>query len=195
MSDSRDLEVVTRGEGFLAPLAQPARFGEHISRHHKPFYDDYEIAKAHIHQALGDISDIHIFGRQVLCAVFCRPIVTPQGWFQSAKEVREDWWQHKVTLILKLGPEAFFGQKSYLDKVFGEDIPAPKPGEWLIANASAGIQINLMGEGGTRPQGKDYAGRPVDLFEWEGWPCRIMGDDNFLGRIITGGGMGAHSVV
>lgn len=185
-----ELVVQSRGEHFLAPLNQPARFGESISRHHRPFYDDYEIAKFHIMQAIGDLADIDVFGRQVLCGVFCRPNVTPNGFYLSTKEIKEDWWQHKVILIMKKGPEAFVGKESYHNATFGEGVQAPQVGEWLIANASAGIQINLMGEGASRPQGKDHAGRSIDLFEWDGWPCRIIGDDNFLGRIAL-----PHTVV
>lgn len=188
-------EIATRGERYVAALTQVAPFGESISRHHRPFYDDYSIAQAHILQAVGNLDDIDIFGRQVLCAVFCRPGVTPGGVYLSVKEVREDHWQHKVVMILKKGPEAFHGKQSYLDMTFGVDATSPGPGDWMIANASAGIQINLAGDGGSRPQGKDHMGRAMDLFEWDGWPCRIIGDDNFLGRLRTGGGMGAHSVV
>jgi hypothetical protein len=185
-----ELVPIEDGNRMLAPLAQTARFGEAITRHHKPAYDDYEIAKDHIHQALGDITDIEVFGRQVLVAVFCRPIVNDRGFFQTVKEIKEDWWQHKAVLILKLGPDAFNGTEAYLNATFGSGVPAPKPNEWLFANASAGLQVNLMGDGASRPQGKDYAGRPIDLFEWEGWPCRIIGDDNFLGRLVK-----PHSVV
>ncbi len=178
-------ELVTAGDRALAPLAQTAKFGEKISRHHKPSYDDYEVAKAHIHQALGDITDIEVFGRQVLVAVFCRPTVSPNGWFETVTGMKEDWWQSKAVLVLKVGPDAFNGTEAYLDATFGKGVPAPRAGDWLFANASAGIQINLMGDGASRPQGKDYKGRSIDLFEWEGWPCRIIGDDNFLGRITN----------
>lgn len=183
--------AVTHGDKFLAPLSTSARFTEAVSRYHKPVYDDYDVAKAHVAQAIGDISDLHIFGRQVLCAVFVRPNMSqktnPDGTkstiYTSLKDIKEDWWQGKSVLILKLGPEAFQGDDSYRDAVFGRGVPVPKPGEWLFANANAGIQVSIYGEGGTRPQGVDHAGRHVDLFEWEGWPCRIMSDDSFIGRI------------
>lgn len=190
--------AVTHGDKFLAPLSTSARFTEAVTRHHRPLYDDYTVAKAHIAQAIGDLSDMDVFGRQVLCAVFCRPnmdqMTRPDGTkstiYTSLKEIKEDWFQHKVVLILKLGPEAFQGDDSYRDAVFGKGTPSPQPGEWLFANANAGIQVNICGEGGTRPQGLDHRGRTVDLFEWEGWPCRIIGDDNFLGRITK-----PHTVV
>lgn len=179
---SNELAPVSFGERMLAPIQQSAQFGEGVSRHHRPFFDDYEVAKQLIHQALGDLSKFDVFGRNVLVAVFCRPNITPGGFYLGVKEIKEDWFQHKVVLVLKVGPDAFKGDKSYLDAMFG-DAPPPKPDEWLIANASAGIQINLMGEGGSRPQGKDHRGNPIDVFEWDGWPCRIISDESFLGRL------------
>lgn len=178
----RDLEA-TRGERFLSPLTQTAKFGAGSSRHHRPFFDDYEIAKLCIQQALGDMTDIDIFGRDVLTAVFCRPNVTPGGIYITSKEVKEDWWQHKVVLVLKCGPDAFTGDDSYLAARFGTDVKPPKPGDWLFARPEAGLQISLVGEGGSRPQGKDHRGNPMDVFDWDGWPCRIIPDEEFKGRL------------
>lgn len=178
-----DLVTLSQGERMVGPLAPALPFSEGTSRHHRPFLDDYAISKMHIMQSIGDIGDIDIFGRQVLCAVFCRPNVTPKGFYIGAKEVKEDWWQHKVVMVLKLGPEAFKGDDSYHNAVFGDGIAVPQVGDWLVANASAGIQISLCGDGGARPKGKDHHGHEMDIYEWDGWPCRIIGDDCFLGRI------------
>ena len=190
MSDSTELEVISRGESFIAPLAQTPKYGERNSRHHRPFYDNYDVAKAHIAQAVGDISGFQLFGRNVLVAVFCRPNtmeVGPEGnkttIFMPIKEIMEDWWQNKACHILMKGPEAFKGEPSYMEATFGLGVPAPEVGEWVFANASAGTQIGLCGEGASRPQGLDPRGRQWDLFEWEGWPCRIITDDCFLGRL------------
>jgi hypothetical protein len=178
----------TRNVGFVAPLSKAVQFSEGLTRHHRPFYDDYEVAKAHILQALGDISETDIFGRNVLVGVFCRPNRTPNGVYLPVTEMREDWWQHKVVLVLLKGPEAFEGADSWLKAKFpGEP---PKPGDWLFAPANAGIQINLHGDGGTRPQGIDHRGEVMDMFQWDGWPCRIIPDDQFLGRLTK-----PHSVI
>lgn len=178
------------GRSAVAPLSQKAKFGDPISRLHRPHYDDYNVAKMHILQALGDLSDLDVFGRNVACAVFIRPnampVKMPDGTesvlYMPLKEIKEDWYQSKTVLVLKCGPEAFTGEDSYLAAMFG-DTPVPRAGEWLFANANAGIQIHLHGEGGSRPQSVDRRGEPMDIFEWDGWPCRIMSDDNFLGRI------------
>lgn len=185
------------GERFLSPATQPAQFATGVSRHHRRSYDDYDIAKAHILQAVGDISDMQIIGRKVLLGVFIRPNTTSTGLFLGTKEPQEDQYQHKAALILKLGPGAFSGADSYLDEMFGErdengDLIAgsgrsgrPRIGDWIFANASAGIQINLAGDGCSRPQGRDPIGRTIDLFEWDGWPCRVVEDDCFLGRVVN----------
>jgi hypothetical protein len=182
LDDQRRALELTRGERFITPIAQSAKFGDGPSRHHRPFFDDYDVAKACIEQALGDLTDIDIFGRDVLVAVFCRPNVTPGGIYIGTKEVKEDWWQHKVVLVLKCGPEAFVGDDTYVAARFGAVAP-PRQGDWLFARPEAGMQINLMGEGGSRPQGKDHRGNPMDIFEWDGWPCRIIPDDEFKGRL------------
>lgn len=185
-----DVVPMSQGERMIAPWQNTAKFSDSVGRHHRPFFDDYSVAQNLIAQAIGDINDIDIFGRQVLCGVFCRPNVTPGGIYISTKEVKEDWYQHKVVLVLKCGPEAFTGAKSYHDATFGKDVARPVAGDWLIVNASAGIQISLCGDGAQRPQGKDHRGQPMDIFEWDGWPCRIIGDDNFLGRLTQ-----PHNVV
>lgn len=177
----RDLEAA-RGERFISPISQAQKFSGGPGRHHRPFFDDYEIAKQCIHQALGDLADIDIFGRDVLCAVFCRPNVTPGGFYLGAKEVKEDWWQHKVVLVLKCGPDAFTGDDSYLQARFGNVSP-PKVGDWLFSRPESGLQIDLAGEGGSRPQGRDHRGNAMDIFEWDGWPCRIIPDEEFKGRL------------
>lgn len=183
-ADSTNLVTLSRGERMLAPLSQPAQYTDPIGRHHRPFYADYEVAKSHINQMVGSMDHFEVFARQVIVGVFTRPNVTPKGFFLPVSEIKEDWWQHKVVLLLKAGPEAFKGddEGTYHRATFG-DHAAPAVGDWLIMNASSGMQINWCGDGASRPQGKDHAGRTVDLFEWDGWPCRIVADDCFLGRL------------
>lgn len=185
-------EVVKHRGDVFKSIAQPAQFTTGVARHHRRSYDDYEIAKAHILQAVGDLGDIELFGKQVLCAVFCRPnmreIKRASGEiaqvYTGLKEIQEDWWQTKGVLILKCGPAAFTGEDSWLAEQYGAN-SAPKPGDWLFAHANTGIQINLAGDGASRPQALDFQGEPVDLFEWDGWPCRVIPDDQFYGRLTN----------
>lgn len=174
--------VPTHGERFLSPITQAPQFSSGPGRHHRPFFDDYDTAKKLMLQALGDLTDIDIFGSRVLCGVFCRPNITSGGIYLTTKEIKEDWWQHKVVLVLKCGPDAFKGDDGYLQARFG-DRPVPQEGDWLFARPEAGIQINLMGEGGSRPKGRDGRGQVMDIFEWDGWPCRIIDHEEFEGRL------------
>jgi hypothetical protein len=204
MSVSKEIAVSTpAGRQAIQPLSQGAKYSEKNSSFHRPYYDDYNLAKLHILQAVGDLSDFHVFGRQVVIAVFCRPnmltVRTPDGGtrvlYQPVKALQEDHYQTKAGLILRMGPGAFHGDDSYLDAMFGEidedgaiiagsgRARRPRCGDWLFANAAAGIQTSLCGDGASRPQGTDQTGEPMDLFEWEGWPCRVILDDNFIGRL------------
>lgn len=175
---------------FLATPGTANPFSDPIGRHHQAFYNDYEVCKAHILQAIGDYSTLDLFGRQVLVAVYCRPNVTPGGIMLPEKDQKEDWWQTKTVLVLKMGPDAFHGKESFHNATYGRGIPAPGVGDWLFANANAGIQLSLRFEGASRPQGLDRNGNPMDLFVGDGWPCRIMDDTNFIGRVAK-----PHNVV
>ena len=181
--------ALTHGERFLSPISQSAQFSSGPGRHHRRHFSDYEVVKDLIHQAIGDLSENEVWDNNVLCAVFCRPNVTPGGIYQTTKEVKEDWWQHKAVLVLKLGPNAFQGDESFERAKWGKEA-RPQPGDWLFSRPEAGIQINLYCTGGSRPQGRDHRGQPMDIFEWDGWPCRIIPDDEFLGRMLL-----PHSVV
>lgn len=192
-----DLATIERSAttNYVAPLAQKAKFTDGVTRHHRPFYDDYNVAKLHILQAVGDLTELDVFGRNVLCAVFCRPNTrtvpmadgSKGAIYLPVKEIKEDWYQHKVVLILKAGPDAFVWDDPR--PMFGDASP-PKAGEWVFANANSGIQVNIMGEGASRPQTVDLRDEVMDLFEWDGWPCRIMSDENVLGRLEK-----PHSVI
>lgn len=185
--------VVTDRRGTLAnyvdqePRRAPA-FSHGITRHHKPSYDDYTLSKMHIMQMLGDIhgdEGLILFGRQIAVAVFCRPSISAAGIYMPVKDIKEDWWQHKVCLLIATGPDAFgavTGNETYLKARFGDREP-PKVGDWVFMNASTGTQLMLCGEGHSRPQGIDHLGREYDLFEWDGWPVRILDDDSLIGRI------------
>lgn len=159
-----------------------------ITRHHRPTYDDYNLSKLHIMQMLGNIhgeEGLNLIGRQICVAVFCRPSLSPGGIILPITEIKEDWWQHKVVLLVAIGPDAFgavTGNEKYFKSQFGERRP-PQVGDWVFMNASSGTQIFLCGEGASRPQAVDTLGREYDVFEWNGWPCRILQDDSVLGWI------------
>lgn len=160
-----------------------------VSQLHKQGHADYDIAKKEIHQALGNISSEQVWGRQVLCAVYVRPNCTtlPNGtmiWVPTSSQ-EEDIWQGKALLVLALGPSAFKGDESYIKATFPDMANLPKVGDWLYARPNDGIAMSVMGDGASRPQGTDHLGRPVDKFDWDGWPCRILQDESFFGKMTA----------
>lgn len=155
---------------------------------HKLHHDDYGEAVGHIHTMLGSIKDIEVFGRQVLVAVYVRP-VKMNGVYQTKRAQMEDVWQGKAVLVLKLGPDAFQGDDSYVAATFGAG-GAPQTGDWLFASQQSGFPVSLSGDGAERVRASDFRGDPVDIYDWDGWPCRIVPDTDFIGRITK-----PHSIV
>lgn len=158
----------------------------HLHTHH---HDDYDEAKAQIHRAIGSIEDIEIIGSQVLVAAYVRPNKTANGFYVGTKAQKEDIWQGKAVLVLKLGPSAFDGDEAYLRAMFG-DGPSIAPDDWVFVSCASGLPISLIGDGGQRVKGADHRGDPIDIFEWDGWPCRVIPAESIIGRINK-----PHSVV
>lgn len=178
-----DLAIVP-GITALTPFqATAGRFQSGPTRHHRQYFEDYATAKAHIWQAVGDIEPFEVFGDCVLVAVFCRPTITPGAIIipETSGEAREDQYQHKAVLILKVGPGAWYGDEDYHKLKFG-GLSAPVVGEWVMVNANAGLQMSIMGEGGTRPKIATVQGEQ-DAYVGDGWPCRLIKDEEVLMRI------------
>lgn len=156
------------------------------SRLHSWHHDDYQVAKDHIMRQIGDFSDSQVFGSQVLCAIYIRPARNPlNGLEYTDKQQAEDIAQGKSMLILQLGPNAFGGPDAdgtYLKSMFG-DYGAPKVGEWLWARSNSGEPVHISGEGAERVT---YLSRQKDecnAYPFEGWPCRVLHDESFIGRV------------
>ncbi len=148
-------------------------------------HDDYELAKKHILQQVGDYpAEIEIWGRGVLIAVYIRPLVKPGSMIQStAEQQKEDQFQGKVGMVLALGPDAFKGEPGWLEGQFGK-APVPKVGDWLFCSANDGITLQVAGSGAERVMDKlPHRREPEPLYPWSGWCCRIIRDDLFIGRV------------
>lgn len=153
------------------------------SRLHKWHHDDYEVAKRDIAAQIGDIDECEIFGRQVLVAVYIRPAYNPNnGITYTEVQQKEDIAQGKAVLVLKLGPDAFSGDESYLKSMFGENGP-PKPGDWLFVRSAVGEPMQICGEGADRAMYRDKLNREHEAYPFEGWPCRVISDESFIGRV------------
>jgi hypothetical protein len=158
---------------------------------HDWHHDDYETVKRDIHRQLGNIdSELHIWGRQVLVAIYIRPLMNPKTnvWSTETKQM-EDVFQGKASLIIKLGPDAFNGEVDYIKAMFG-DVGAPKVGDWVFSNANSGISLSIAGAGAERVTGEAKNGEKFNMYPSSGWYCRIVPDDQFFGTVLK-----PHSVV
>ena len=169
-----------------------------ISQLLKWSHDDYAEAAADILAYIGDISQEEIFGRNVLCATYIRPPYssiknedgtikknddgTDMRTYHTVAAMEEDIPQGKVLLILKCGPEAFTGDESFRRAMFADREP-PKAGQWLFASPQSGTMMMIRGSGSKRVNFKDRTGREHPKYDWDGWPCRILTDEQFFGRM------------
>jgi hypothetical protein len=160
-----------------------------VSNLHNWHHENYESAKAQIYHQIGDIGDLEVFGQQVIVAVYIRPNFTAGGLIAGTKMQKEDIYQGKVVLILKCGPDAFQGDESYAKAMFG-DAPPPTVGDWVFLRSQDGTPISMQGEGAARVKVPDRRGDPMDVYDWDGWPCRIVKDDDIIGRAAR-----PHSIV
>ena len=155
---------------------------------HKYHHADYEVAKDHMRRQLGRL-DIELFGRQVLVGIYIPPLFAgPNGLQISDKMQAENVYQGKIVLVLKTGPGAFgaLDDESYRTAVYGCEDAVPSVGDWLMVNAVAGEPTNFCGPNAETFMAEDRRGDPTKLYHWDaGWPCRIIMDDSFIGRVTN----------
>lgn len=96
-------------------------------------------AKKRTMEELGDVSQVDVFLNQVLLAVYERPKVTASGIHLSDKTLKEDEFQGKAALVVKLGPTVD-GENDRVD-FHGREL---KVGDWVAiwTNDGAPIKIN-----------------------------------------------------
>jgi hypothetical protein len=160
---------------------------------HKYHHADYEVAKDHMRRQLGSL-DLLLFGRQVLVGIYIPPLFGGTSSLQiSDKMQAENVYQGKIVLVLKTGPAAFgaLDDESYRAALYGDEAGVPKIGDWLMVNAVAGEPTNFCGPGAETIFAENRRGDPEKVYHWEaGWPCRIIMDDSFIGRVTN-----PHNVV
>lgn len=151
---------------------------------HRWHHDDYDQCKQDIFDQIGRISESCVFGRQVLCAVYVRPILNPaSGIYSTVAQQNEDVAQGKTMMIMQCGPSAFKGDEAWLSDTYGE-WGAPRVGDWVFARANMGELIHVCGEIARRVT---FRRRPNDdpqeSYPWVGWACRVLADDSLIGRV------------
>jgi co-chaperonin GroES (HSP10) len=88
--------------------------------------------------AVGDLSGYDIFHNQVLVAIYVRPNITAGGVWRPDDNIKEDEYQGKVGLVVKLGPTAF---KDTEDETF--DGQSLNIGDWVVFRTGDGWQLNI----------------------------------------------------
>ena len=89
---------------------------------------------------IGDISDYELFHNRILVGVYQRPKKTAGGIHLPDQVTKEDHFQGKVGLVLKVGPGAF--KDDALNKFHGATV---KPGDWVVFKTSDGWPAKING--------------------------------------------------
>jgi co-chaperonin GroES (HSP10) len=91
-------------------------------------------------QELGDISDVEVFGNQVLIAVYTRPVEAKTiGGIMLPGSINDaDKFQSKTGLVVKMGPDAFYDPNGKWFK--GISI---KDHDWVISRPADGWSLTI----------------------------------------------------
>lgn len=112
-------------------------------------------------EKLGDISDIQIFGRNILVATYVPPEKTKSGIIVTSTQRKESEYQGKVGLVIAVGPDAFENDPEYKTNL------TAKIGDWVTYRHSDGVARSING---IHCRNISW----VDLLEKVGSPDRIM---------------------
>lgn len=101
-----------------------------------------------IHQNLGDVSDIEVFNDRVLLAIYERPEKTKGGILMDIKTRKEDQYQGKICLVVKVGPMVNLDKTpsaagSLKASLRGGEF---KEGDWVAVRPSDGWQLTINGQ-------------------------------------------------
>ena len=87
---------------------------------------------------VGDLSGIEVMYNQILVGIYKRPERSAGGIIYTDTAKKEDEYQGKVALVLKVGPTAF---KSDEDMDFGDQSVAV--GDWIVLRPGDGWQLRV----------------------------------------------------
>lgn len=95
-------------------------------------------------RALGDLSDFHVLGTDVLVATYIAPKKTAGGIILTDKGVDEDRWQGKVGLVIKMGEDAF--KYSYqANGAYEYQGKKPQVGDYVAFHTSDTRELGIRG--------------------------------------------------
>ena len=122
-----------------------------------------EDPKLEILKKAGDLTDVEVFGNDILVALYIRPQKTKSGIILADATRDEDRYQGKAGLILKIGPTAYVDDD-------GNKFRDINVGDWVVFRPSDGWPVSLNGVGsGSR----------------DAIPCRVISDINIRLRVSS----------
>ena len=92
---------------------------------------------------IGSLDGIEVFNNQVLVAIYQRPEKTAGGIILTDDTRKEDIWQGKVGLILKMGASAFQDPSGAWFQGVNVDV-----GDWIWFRPSHGFQLTVNSRDG-----------------------------------------------
>lgn len=90
-------------------------------------------------KSLGDLSGVEVFGRNILVVTYVRPHKTAGGVLLPDAHRKEDEYQGKVGLIIKVGPDAFENDPD-IKCTLGAKI-----GDWVTYRHADGVARSING--------------------------------------------------
>lgn len=88
----------------------------------------------------GDLPDFKIWNNNILVFKFIRTHHS-KNIVAAAETQREDMWQGKVGMVIKMGPSAFVDDASLGIKFYGQKV---QPGDWVMYRSSDGIDWDYL---------------------------------------------------
>ena len=85
---------------------------------------------------VGDLSGVDIFGSRMLVAIYKRPEKTKSGIILTDATRKEDIYQGKVGLVIKMGPFCYVDED-------GNKFRDINVGDWVVFRPSDGWQVTL----------------------------------------------------
>jgi hypothetical protein len=92
-----------------------------------------------LREAAGDLSNVEVYNNQVLVGIYVRPEKTKSGLYTGVAAQREDEYQGKAMLILKMGANAFTDPAGRWFQAGNN----PKVGDWIVARPGDTWQLTL----------------------------------------------------
>jgi len=131
---------------------------------------DYE--RREILDKLGDLSHVEIANNEVLLAIYIRSNRSPSGIYLTDKTVKEDEYQGKVGLVVKIGPACRFQRtNAETGVIYGLDI---KLHDWVVVRPSDTWALDLASD-------------PTELNREKFVKCRLAYDDMIRARVPSPG--------